>query len=139
MKAIEVAAGLIFRDGKLLITQRPHDAHLGGFWEFPGGKRHEAEAFEDCLRRELREELGIEVKVLELLETIFHAYPEKMVHLRFFRCALLRNEPQALGCPALAWVAREELAQYKFPGADARLLQRLQGTPAFWDPRASSV
>ena len=65
--AIDVAAALVFRDGKLLITQRHPDAHLGGLWEFPGGKREPNETFEACLIRELREELGIEVSVSELV------------------------------------------------------------------------
>ncbi len=60
-RAIEVAAGLVFRDGKLLIARRPRQSHLGGMWEFPGGKREEGESFEECLHRELAEELGIEV------------------------------------------------------------------------------
>src|SRR5690606_22981070 len=71
---IEVSAGLVFRDGKLLITQRFADSHLGGLWEFPGGKRETNETFEQCLVRELREELGIEVEVLDLVQTITHAY-----------------------------------------------------------------
>ena len=123
---IEVAAGLVFREGKLLITQRPVGGHLAGLWEFPGGKREPGELFEDCLRRELMEELGIEVEVGELVESITHDYPEKTVHLRFFRCAWSRHEPQALGCSALAWVGKVELCGYEFPPADAQLLERLQ-------------
>jgi len=126
---IEVAAGLVFRSGRLLITQRYPDAHLGGFWEFPGGKRHPEETFEACLQRELMEELGIEVAVKELIESIEHTYPEKSVHLKFFRCQWLRNEPQALGCPAFRWITRDELGKYQFPPADARLLERL---PTIW-------
>jgi mutator protein MutT len=125
--AIEVAAGLVFRGDKLLITQRFADAHLGGLWEFPGGKREGSESFEDCLKRELLEELGIEVAVGELVESLTHAYPEKTVHLRFFRCAWVKHEPQALGCSAWEWVSPADLGQYSFPAADARLLQRLQG------------
>jgi mutator protein MutT len=132
MTTIEVAAGLVFRDGKLLITQRYSDAHLGGLWEFPGGKRRPNESFEECLRRELKEELGIEVEVQELVESLTHAYPEKTVHLEFFRCAWRRHEPQALGCPAFAWVQPEEIARYEFPAADARLLERLRSNKALW-------
>src|SRR5215204_6906636 len=93
MTAIDVAAGLVFRDGKLLITRRHADVHLGGLWEFPGGKREPNESFEACLVRELREELGIEVTVGDLVESLTHEYPEKTVHLRFFRCAWRENEP----------------------------------------------
>ena len=130
---IEVAAGLIFRDGKLLITQRPADTHLGGLWEFPGGKRNPNETFEDCLRRELMEELGIEVEVGEVFETITHDYPEKTVHLKFFRCRWIQHEPRALGCPAFVWVQPHQLKDFVFPAADARLLERLQNNPEFWN------
>jgi len=132
MSTIEVAAGLVFHDGRLLITQRPLESHLGGLWEFPGGKREPNETFEDCLRRELREELGIDVEVGERIESITHMYPEKTVRLDFFRCMAPGQEPKALGCPALFWVNREELANYTFPAADARLLEKLRNDPNLW-------
>ena len=130
--SIEVAAGLVFRKGHLLITQRPADAHLGGLWEFPGGKRNPDETFEECLRRELMEELGIEVEVGDVFETIAHDYPEKAVHLKFFRCVWVRHEPETRGCPAYAWVRQDQLNNYSFPAADARLLERLQKNPELW-------
>ncbi len=132
MKPIEVAAALVFRDGKLLITQRYPEAHLGGLWEFPGGKRELHESFEQCLTRELREELGIEVEVGPLLESLTHSYPEKTVRLCFYSCTWLKNEPQALGCPAFKWVTAAELSQHSFPAADAQLLARLQNSPELW-------
>jgi mutator protein MutT len=132
MRIIDVAAALVFREGKLLITQRYPDAHLGGLWEFPGGKREPNESFEACLARELVEELGMEVEVGQLVESLTHAYPEKTVHLRFFRCRWLKHEPQPLGCAALKWITPPELAQYDFPAADARLLVLLRSRPALW-------
>ena len=131
-KRIEVAAGLVFRDGRLLITQRPAGGHLAGLWEFPGGKREAHETFAQALHRELMEELAIEVEVQEVVESITHDYPEKSVHLEFFRCAWKRNEPQALGCPALRWVRVEELDGFEFPAADARLIARLKSEPTLW-------
>ena len=131
-QVIDVAAALIFRNGKLLITQRHASAHLGGLWEFPGGKREPNETFEECLSRELREELGVEVEVGELLESVTHAYPEKTVHLKFYRCRWKRNEPKAIGCPALKWVNADELDEHEFPAADARLLETLKGTQGLW-------
>jgi mutator protein MutT len=129
---IEVSAGVIFRDGRVLITQRRAGDHLGGFWEFPGGKRHPAESYEDCLRRELMEELGIEVEVGEKFATVTHDYPEKSVHLEFFLCRWHRNEPRAIGVADFAWVDREQLAQYSFPAADERLLEKLKTAASLW-------
>jgi len=129
---IEVAAGLVFRAGKLLITQRPTTSHLGGLWEFPGGKREPDETFEGCLHRELKEELGIEVEVKELVETVTHDYPEKCVTLNFYRCAWKANEPQAIGCPDFRWIAPEELSSYQFPDADVKLVEMLTHRTELW-------
>ena len=130
---VEVAAGVVFRDGKLLITQRRAGDHLGGLWEFPGGKRECDETFETCLSRELREELGIEVEVGKLIDTVFHRYPEKTVQLKFFRCAWRRHEARPLACEAVLWVSAEELGRYSFPAADAGLIQKLQRDPVWWE------
>ena len=130
--AIEVSAGLIFRSGLLLITQRHAGDHLGGLWEFPGGKREPGETFEQCLKRELREELGIEVSVGELFESVTHAYGDKTVHLQFFLCQLFTGEPQPLDCAALKWVSREALPAHAFPAADAKLLSRLAADSSRW-------
>ena len=132
MPIIDVAAALLFRGGKLLITQRQADAHLGGLWEFPGGKREPNETFEECLRRELREELGVEIVVGELIESLTHSYPEKTVHLKFFRCQWLQHEPRPLGCPAFKWITPSELEKHNFPAADERLLETLRVSHALW-------
>ena len=124
--SIEVSAALVFRNGKVLITQRHPDAHLGGLWEFPGGKREPDETFEQCLVRELHEELGVKAKVGQLFEEITYAYADKTVHLKFYLCELSGGEPQPLGCAAVKWVSKSELADYDFPAADARLLDKLR-------------
>ena len=124
-KVVEVSAALIFRGGRLLITQRHAHAHLGGLWEFPGGKREAGETFEQCLIREIREELGVEISVGELFEEIAHDYSERSVFLKFFRCKLLAGEPQPLDCAAVKWIEKSELAAHAFPAADAQLLEKL--------------
>ena len=129
---IEVSAALIFRDGKLLITRRHARSHLGGLWEFPGGKREAGETFERCLVREIREELGVEISVGELFEEISHAYPEKSVLLKFFICQLIHREPQPLDCAAIRWVNKAELDDYEFPAADAQLLEKLKSSCLTW-------
>jgi mutator protein MutT len=133
LQPVEVAAGLIFRDGKLLITQRHADAHLGGLWEFPGGKREAAETFEQCLARELREELGVAVRAAEVFESVTHPYPDKTVYVEFFVCELTAGEPQPLGCAALKWVGKAELGDHDFPAADSRLLARLRDDIQLWN------
>jgi 8-oxo-dGTP diphosphatase len=130
---IEVSAGLVFRNGKLLIARRHTDVHLGGLWEFPGGKRECDESDEACLSRELREELGIEVEIKERIESIQHDYSEKSVHLKFFRCVLVKGEPSPIGCDAIAWVNAAELSDYAFPEADLRLLGKLRASPQWWE------
>jgi mutator protein MutT len=131
-QGVEVSAALIFHDGRLLITQRNAAAHMGGRWEFPGGKREAGETFEQCLAREIREELGVDISVGELFEEILHHYPEKSVQLKFFRCHLLAGDPQPLDCAAIRWVGPEELAHFEFAAADARLLEPLKASPQAW-------
>ncbi len=121
---IEVVAAVIEREGRILIARRPAALHMGGLWEFPGGKQKAGESARNALEREIREELGVGVTVGPLLETVDWAYPEKRVRLSFFRCAI-EGEPQALEGQEIAWVAALELPRYAFPPADAALVARL--------------
>lgn len=129
---VDVAAALIFRDGRLLITQRHAKSHLGGLWEFPGGKREAGETFEACLGREIRKELGVEISVGGLFEEVTHVYPEKTVRLKFFWCRLPGGEPQAVDCAAVRWVGKDELGGFEFPAADAQLLEKLKSPRLAW-------
>lgn len=132
-KFIPVSAALIFRGGLLLITQRHAQSHLGGYWEFPGGKREPGETPEQCLVREIREELGVTIAVGDLFAEVSHTYPEKAVYLKFFRCTLLAGEPQPLDCAAVKWVPKSGLAEHQFPAADAQLLEQLQNPGCAWE------
>ena len=129
---IAVAAGLIFRNGKLLVTQRPAGSHLAGLWEFPGGKCEDSETLPECLQREILEELGVSVNVHPCLETLEHAYSEKTVRLSFYRCELAMGEPKGKEGQAIAWIGPDELGDYDFPEADRRLLQKLCDDPDLW-------
>jgi mutator protein MutT len=131
-KFIEVSAALIFRNGQLLITQRPANSHLGGCWEFPGGKRESGETFEQCIIREIREELGVEISVGELFDEVSHTYPEKSVRLKFFLCQLLTGEPRPIDCAGVKWIQKAGLDEHQFPAADARLLGKLKSTDCGW-------
>ena len=120
-----VGVGVCEKDGKYLITQRRFDDHLGGIWEFPGGKKSPTESDEACVARELSEELGIQVKVGDHIETIRYAYPDRKLELRFYSCALLAGEPKAVEVQDFRWVNPTELIYYQFPKADRDLVDRL--------------
>ncbi|PWT93928.1 MAG: 8-oxo-dGTP diphosphatase MutT [Acidobacteria bacterium] len=122
---IIVTAGVIRRDEKLLITQRPPGKHGALKWEFPGGKLESEEDPRDCLIREVREELGIEIGVDSITEVIFHRYPERSVLLLFYLCHWISGEPQAIDCEAFAWVNPADLPTYDFLEADLDFIQRL--------------
>jgi 8-oxo-dGTP diphosphatase len=126
MNVIEVAAGLIRHDGRYLITRRKPGVHLGGFWEFPGGKREVDESLVECLQRELFEELGIRVDLPIPYQIVRHDYPEKTVELHFFRCTIEKGEPAPVDCAEIRWVQPEELTQFEFPAADQAIIQALQ-------------
>ena len=121
---IVVAAAVIERDGRILVTRRLKGAHLEGLWEFPGGKCHEGESLRECLRRELVEELGTDATVREEIFSTSHEYDERTVTLHFFDCSLLR-EPRPLLGQEMRWVARSELGSLAFPPADAELIMLL--------------
>jgi len=126
MTVVEVAAGLIHRDGRYLIARRKAGVHLAGYWEFPGGKREAGESLEDCLQRELYEELNVRVDTPVPYRIIRHEYPEKTVELHFFRCAIESGEVEALDCAEFRWVLPEEFKQFTFPPADGVILESLQ-------------
>ena len=122
---IIVTAAVVERGGHFLVTRRPRGVHLEGLWEFPGGKCEAGESHEGCLRREIAEELGTDVRVLDELFTVSHEYPERAVELHFFRCDLL-NEPRPLLQQEMRWVNRDDLATLEFPPADAELIAMLR-------------
>ena len=122
---VEVVAAVIERAGRILIARRHAGSHLGGLWEFPGGKRQAGETPEAALVREIREELDAAVTVGELLDDVEWTYPEKTVRLLFFRCALA-GEPRAAEGQEIAWVAPADLDRYEFPPADEGLVARLR-------------
>jgi mutator protein MutT len=125
---IEVAIGLVWKDGRLLIARRPEGVHLGGLWEFPGGKCEPGETPETCLLRELREEAGIEGVVIGRREAIEFSYPERSVRLHPIDCRWLAGEPRPAGCQDLRWVSPGELSGYEFPPANAALIASLRPT-----------
>jgi 8-oxo-dGTP diphosphatase len=119
-----VTAAVIERDGRLLVARRLEGSHMGGFWEFPGGKCEPDESPEDCLARELVEELGAGAVVGEEIYRTTYAYDDRLLDLRFFSCTL-EAEPRPLLGQEIRWVSRAELPTLAFPPADAELVARL--------------
>lgn len=126
---IQVAAALILQEGRYLITRRTAETHLGGLWEFPGGKREPGESLEACLRRELREELGVEITVPAQFQVVCYDYPERRVELHFFRCAIQGGHGRAVDGENVRWVTPDELAKFEFPPADHPLIEALRRGP----------
>ena len=120
-----MVAAVVRRNGRILITRRLDHVHLGGLWEFPGGKVEAGESLEGALLREIREELGMEIAVGSEIFTIEHDYPTKFVRLHFFNCTVIQGEPQPLDVSELRWVTPTQLAEFEFPPADAELIQKL--------------
>ncbi len=116
--------------GEVLIDQRLNEGLLGGLWEFPGGKQEPGEPIADTIRRELREELAIEAAVGEELIVVDHAYSHKKLRFVVHLCTWLSGDPQPLASQQVRWVRPEQLADFPFPAANARiiaaLLERLQ-------------
>lgn len=112
-------------DEKLLITKRPEGSHLAGVWEFPGGKQENDEDMETCLQREIKEELGVEIRINKLISIVHHEYESKKIILHFFDCTPLQHEPQPLEKQEIRWVHPKELENYTFPPPDKEIVQAL--------------
>ena len=119
-----VVAAVIEDDHRFLLTRRQPGAHLAGMWEFPGGKIDPDETHGAALRRELREELGVEVDVGERVHRTRHDYPDRTIELYFYRCAL-KGAPRPLLGQEMRWVPRAELRSLGFPPADTELVELL--------------
>jgi len=123
----QVTAAVILREGKVLVTRRPPGAHLAGFWEFPGGKKENGESLEECLGREIREELGVGIHLERHLLTREHEYETKHVTLHFYLCAVEgQGEPRAREGQEIRWASQEELASLRFPPPDQGVLDALR-------------
>ena len=115
---VEVSAALIFRAGRLLITQRHARSHLGGLWEFPGGKIEAGETAEECLIRELREELGVSVFIGSALSPATHSYQDFTVTLYPFICSLTGGTVTMHEHHALKWVEPQQMPELDWAAAD---------------------
>jgi 8-oxo-dGTP diphosphatase len=123
-----VACALVDSDGRVLIAQRPPNKGMSGLWEFPGGKIETGERPEDCLIRELKEELGIAVKEACLAPFTFasHSYTDFHLLMPLYVCRRWEGTPMALEHSAIKWVRVRDLSQYPMPAADIPLIPMLR-------------
>ena len=135
---LEVVAGLI-RDGeRFLICQRPAHKARGLMWEFAGGKVENGETGQQALKRELREELGIEVEVQEQVADVTYAYPELTVHLTLYGAAIVQGKPQLLEHNDLRWIMLGEAVDGDFCPADRLFLAELRRRESIWSKASQS-
>ncbi len=125
-KCIAVTAAVIRQGDKILITRRPEGTHLEGLWEFPGGKKEPEETLEQCIEREIKEELGVEIRPEKFLLTVNHEYSSKIVDLHIFECSLIKGSPVPMEGQSMKWVFPEELSSYKFPPPDIEVIRLIQ-------------
>ena len=126
-KTIRVVAAVIDDGGRYLITQRRENAVLPLLWEFPGGRVEGAETEADALQREMRERLGAEVAVGQLISFVSHPYEKYTVELYLFECELLTSDLSCRAVKNFAWVTSEEFDQYSFTPADEASMSQLLG------------
>ena len=133
----DIAAGVIWKRGRILIDRRKPEGLLGGLWEFPGGKVEAGETLAQALRREVREELGIRIRVGEEFLAVDHAYSHFRITLHAMECEYVSGEPRAIGCDAFKWVRPGALDAYAFPKANRKVLDALYARLAGEKPRVS--
>lgn len=124
-RRFRVVAALIRQGDRILLTQRWPGKHVGLTWEFPGGKVEHGETDHEALKRELSEELGIEVDIGSCCFETCHGYGNREVHLLIYRCRIVTGEPQAIDVKAVDWAKVSELGLRSFPPADAPFVQEL--------------
>ena len=124
---IQVTAAIIMRDGKFLIAQRKmNDNIFGGLWEFPGGKVEDGETPEECMSRELKEELDIEVEVGEMIISNKHKYPQGIFELLAYKVKHISGKIILNVHDEIKWVTCDEMSNFEFPPADIPIIEKLK-------------
>lgn len=123
-----IVAAAVLREGPgepILLTKRLDEGHLAGLWEFPGGKIEPGESPEAAVVRECREEIALEIRVVDVLDVAWHRYPTKDVLLVFYDCRITGGVIEHHEVAGHAWVEPRELPEYELPPPDERLIAKL--------------
>lgn len=129
---IDVGTGIIYRNGKVLIAQRAAHKLNPGLWEFPGGKLEQGETIQECLQRELREELEIETEIGDFLMEAVYVCPDQTYVLKVFWVSILDNQEPVMTKEhmQLKWVNFAEMSDFEFSKADIEIVEKLQSLSA---------
>ncbi len=134
MDIIIVTAGIIINNERFLITQRKENSNQNLKWEFPGGKLEKGESPEEGLKREISEELGIEVKVGDVFEVVYHKYEDKTILLLCYICKYLSGQVRAIECNDFEWVSLNNITKYDLLEADVKIKEKIlrKNLPVIW-------
>jgi len=122
-----IAAGVVFKKGKILITRRKPEGLLGGLWEFPGGKKLKNETLETTCIREIKEEVNLDVKVIKKLTTVKHAYTHFKIIMDVFTCDFVKGRIKLNGPDNFCWIRLDQIDNYPLPKATLKALSGLYG------------
>ena len=123
----KIGVAVIVNDRKeILIDQRLPTGVMANLWEFPGGKIETGETPQSCIKREIAEELGVEIEIDRHLIDITHSYPEFKVTLSVYICHLVSGTPQPIECAQVCWVKAGDLSNYEFPSANQTIIAELE-------------
>ena len=125
MKKVNVSAAVIVKDNKYFIAKRNKDKHLGGYFEFPGGKQNEDETLEQTVIREIKEELNVDITVDRKLGEEHYSDEKINVHLHYFFCTIIKGDIVLNEHEEAAWVSKEEFNKYKFAEGDKDIISLL--------------
>ncbi|MEA4847555.1 MAG: 8-oxo-dGTP diphosphatase MutT [Clostridiaceae bacterium] len=120
-----VTAAVMIRDGKVLIAQRQAGSHMEYRWEFPGGKLEPYETPEECIVREIKEEMDIDIEVIDIYKAVKFKYDDRDILLLCYLCRILKGDGKALECNDFRWVTKDELKGFDFVPADLPIIEKL--------------
>ncbi|MBL1209061.1 8-oxo-dGTP diphosphatase MutT [Geminocystis sp. GBBB08] len=124
-------AVIINQKQEILIDKRLPTGLMANLWEFPGGKIKQGETYQECIKREIKEELGVDIAVNHHLIDITHTYSEFTVTLSVYICQIITGEPEPLECAEIRWVTISQLHNFEFPSANKAIISALENNNIF--------